>query len=418
MDTFLDSSLFRIIYCNVASVSDNCAARGYSDGFLPDGLQWLAFLVTSIAIIAVVINAVLMGVLGFIWFERRVFARFQNRVGPNRWGPFGLLTPVADAIKTMFKEDVAPEDSDRLLYNLAPVLMAVPLLVVFALIPIGIGTFVVDLNVGILFILAITTMSGLAIVMGAWASGNRLSIFAGLRAVALLISYEIPMALSLIGVLMIAGSLSLGRIVDAQNVPFILVQPMGFFVFFLASLAEMNRTPFDLTEAESELAAGYLNDYSSMKFGLFFLAEFMAALAGAAVITTLFLSGWRGFEPIPSHIWFFLKMGGVLFLIIWIRFTWPRLRIDQMLAFAWKGLFELTLVNLVLAAILIAIWPEPTTNQLWIMAAINWPVFFASVFVISKVLGVKPHRIERPAAGLTYPVATDEPKRPAEAEAK
>ena len=406
MDTFLDSSLFRIIYCNVASASDNCAARGYSDGFLPDGLQWLAFLVTSIAIIAVVINAVLMGVLGFIWFERRVFARFQNRVGPNRWGPFGLLTPVADAIKTMFKEDVAPEDSDPLLYNLAPVLMAVPLLVVFALIPIGIGTFVVDLNVGILFILAITTMSGLAIVMGAWASGNRLSIFAGLRAVALLISYEIPMALSLIGVLMIA---------DAQNVPFILVQPMGFLVFFLASLAEMNRTPFDLTEAESELAAGYLNDYSSMKFGLFFLAEFMAALAGAAVITTLFLSGWRGFEPIPSHIWFFLKMGGVLFLIIWIRFTWPRLRIDQMLAFAWKGLFELTLVNLVLAAILIAIWPEPTTNQLWIMAAINWPVFFVSVFVISKVLGVKPHRIERPAAGLPYPVATDEPKRPAEA---
>ena len=296
--------------------------------------------------------------------------------------------------------------------------MAVPLLVVFALIPVGIGTFVVDLNVGILFILAITTMSGLAIVMGAWASGNRLSIFSGLRAVALLISYEIPMALSLIGVLMIAGSLSLGRIVDAQNVPFILVQPMGFFVFFLASLAEMNRTPFDLTEAESELAAGYLNDYSSMKFGLFFLAEFMAALAGAAVITTLFLSGWRGFEPIPSHIWFFLKMGGVLFLIIWIRFTWPRLRIDQMLAFAWKGLFELTLVNLVLAAILIAIWPEPTTNQLWIMAAINWPVFFVSVFVISKVLGVKPHRIERPAAGLPYPVATDEPKRPAEAEAK
>ncbi len=418
MDTFLDSSLFRNIYCNVASASDNCAARGYSDGFLPDGLQWLAFMLTSVAIIGLVVNGVLMGVLGFIWFERRVFARFQNRIGPNRWGPFGLLTPVADAIKTMFKEDVAPEDSDRLLYNLAPVLMAVPLLIVFALIPIGIGTFIVDLNVGILFILAITTMSGLAIVMGAWASGNRLSIFAGLRAVALLISYEIPMALSIIGVLMLSGSLALGRIVEAQNVPFILVQPMGFLVFFLASLAEMNRTPFDLTEAESELAAGYLNDYSSMKFGLFFLAEFMAALAGAAVITTLFLSGWRGFEPIPSHVWFFLKMGGILFLIIWIRFTWPRLRIDQMLAFAWKGLFELTLVNLVLAAILLAIWPEPTTNQLWIMAAINWPVFFVAVFAIGKVLGVKPHRLDRPAAGLLYPVATDEPEMPAEAEAR
>ncbi len=415
MDTFLENSLFRNIYCNLASASENCAARGYGDALLPDGLQWLAFTLTGVAIIGLVVNAILMGVLGFIWFERRVFARFQNRVGPNRWGPFGLLTPVADAIKTMFKEDVAPEDSDRFLYNLAPVLMVVPLLVVFAVIPFGIGTFVADLNVGILFILAVTTMSGLAIVMAAWASGNRLSIFSGLRAVALLISYEIPMALSILGVLMISGSLALGRIVESQNVPFILVQPMGFLVFFLASLAEMNRTPFDLTEAESELAAGYLNDYSSMKFGLFFLAEFMAALAGAAVITTLFLSGWRGWEPVPSQVWFFLKMGGVLFVIIWIRFTWPRLRIDQMLAFAWKGLFELTLVNLTLAAILIAVWPQPTTTQLWMMAAINWPVFFASIWIIGKVMGVRPHQIDRTAMGALYPVATDEPAPASEA---
>ncbi len=409
MDVFLDNSLFRNIYCNLASASENCAARGYENALLPDGLQWLAFTLTGVAIIALIVNGVLTGVLGFIWFERRTLARMQNRVGPNRWGPFGMLTPVADAIKTMFKEDISPSDADRFLYNLAPILMVVPLLVVFAVIPFGIGTFVADINVGILFILAVTTMSGLAIVMGAWSSGNRISIFSGLRAVALLISYEIPMALSILGVIMLSGSLALGKIVEAQNVPFILVQPMGFLVFFLASLAEMNRTPFDLTEAESELAAGYLNDYSSMKFGLFFLAEFMAALAGAAVITTLFLSGWRGWEPVPSHFWFFIKMGGVLFLIVWIRSTWPRLRIDQMLAFAWKGLFELTLVNLVLAAILIAIWPEPTTLQLWIMAAINWPVFFAALWLVAKVMGVKPHRVERPARASLYPVAVDEP---------
>jgi len=213
--------------------------------------------------------------------------------------------------------------------------------------------------------------------------------------VAMLLSYEIPMAIAIVGVIMIAGSLSLVRVVEAQNVPFALVMPLGFLVFFLASVAEINRTPFDINEAESELVAGYHTDYSGMKFGLFYLAEFAATIAASAVMVTLFLSGWRGFDWLPSQAWFLMKLVGVLFVIIWLRATWPRLRIDQILAFAWKGLFELTLVNLIAMAILLAIWPEPTTRELWIMGAINWAVFLIAVYGVGRLLGPRKRRTNR-----------------------
>ncbi len=407
--SFLDNSLFRNIYCYLAGDSDSCVARGYSSGLLPDGLEWLAFAITAFIIINVVINAALGVVVAYIWGERRVLARLQNRSGPNRWGPFGTFTSVADAIKTLFKEDIVPDEADRWLFNLAPVLMVIPVLMVLSLIPFGLGTFVVDINVGILFVIAITSMSGIAIVLASWASGNRIAIFAGMRSVAMLISYEIPMALSLIGVLMLSGSMSLGAIVAAQDMPFIVVQPLGFFVFLLAAQAETSRTPFDLVEAESELAAGYLNDYSSMKFGIFFLAEFLATIVASMLIVTLFLGGWRGWEPIPSQLWFFGKTVLVLLFIIWVRFSWPRLRVDQILSLAWKGLFELTLINIFVTAILIAIWPDPTMNELLMMAAINWVVFFVSVWAIGKLLRPKDYsqpmpQPERP----TFRVAADE----------
>ncbi len=408
MNAFLDNSLFRNIYCYLAGDSADCVARGYGSGFLPDGLEWLAFLVTAIVIIMVVINAGLGAVIVYIWAERRFLGRIQNRTGPNRWGPFGMLTSVADAIKTLFKEDVVPEDADRLLFNLAPILMVLPVFLVLAVIPFGVGTFVLDLNIGILFVIAVTSMSGLAVVLASWASGNRISIFAGMRSVAMLISYEIPMALSILGVLMLAGSMSLGRIVDAQDVPFFIVQPLGVFVFVLAAQAETSRTPFDLIEAESELAAGYLNDYSSMKFGIFFLAEFLATIVAAMIIVTLFLGGWRGWAPIPSHFWFFGKTILVLLAIMWLRFSWPRLRIDQILELAWKGLFELTLINILVTGILIAIWPEPSYAQLWIMAGINWIVFFISIWLVSKLLGTRDYKDSTATEHSAYPVAVDE----------
>ena len=406
--SFLDNSLWRNIYCLLAGDSAGCGARDYASGLFPGGLEWLAFAITALVIIGLVINGVLGGVIVLIWGERRLFGRFQSRTGPNRWGPFGMLTSVADAIKTMFKEDVVPVDADRILFNLAPILIATPALLVFAVIPFGIGTYVADLNVGVLFIMAVTSLTTLAVLTAAWSSANRIAILSALRSVALLISYEIPMALALVGVIMLAGSLSLGQIVQAQGVPFILVQPLAFFVFFIAAMAEMARAPFDLTEAESELAAGYLNDYASMKFGLFFLAEFMAEISTSAIITTLFLSGWKGWEPIPSHFWFIAKLILVLFVIIWFRMTLPRLRIDQVLKFAWKGLFELTLINIVVTAILIGIWPQPTTAQLWMMAAVNWPVAIISIWLVSKLLGTTNYEKTRPDSDSpVYSVATE-----------
>jgi len=406
--SFLDNSLWRNIYCLLAGDSAGCGARDYASGLLPGGLEWLAFAITALVIIGLVINGVLGGVIVLIWGERRLFGRFQSRTGPNRWGPFGMLTSVADAIKTMFKEDVVPVDADRILFNLAPILIATPALLVFAVIPFGIGTYVADLNVGVLFIMAVTSLTTLAVLTAAWSSANRIAILSALRSVALLISYEIPMALALVGVIMLAGSLSLGQIVQAQGIPFILVQPLAFFVFFIAAMAEMARAPFDLTEAESELAAGYLNDYASMKFGLFFLAEFMAEISTSAIITTLFLSGWKGWEPIPSHFWFIAKLILVLFVIIWFRMTLPRLRIDQVLKFAWKGLFELTLINIVVTAILIGIWPQPTTAQLWMMAAVNWPVAIISIWLVSKLLGTTNYEKTRPDSDSpVYSIATE-----------
>jgi len=405
---FLDNSLWRNIYCLLAGDSAGCSARDYASGLLPGGMEWLAFAITALAIIGLVINGVLGGVIVLIWGERRLFGRFQSRTGPNRWGPFGMLTSVADAIKTMFKEDVVPVDADRILFNLAPILIATPALLVFAVIPFGIGTYVADLNVGVLFIMAVTSLTTLSVLTAAWSSANRIAILSALRSVALLISYEIPMALALVGVIMLAGSLSLGQIVQAQGIPFILVQPLAFFVFFIAAMAEMARAPFDLTEAESELAAGYLNDYASMKFGLFFLAEFMAEISTAAIVTTLFLSGWKGWEPIPSHFWFMAKLILVLFVIIWFRMTLPRLRIDQVLKFAWKGLFELTLINIVVTAILIGIWPQPTTAQLWMMAAVNWPVAIISIWLVSRLLGTAKYEKASPDSDSpVYSVATE-----------
>ncbi len=407
--TFLDNSLWRNIYCNLAGGSTECAARDYSSGFLPAGMEWLAFALAAAAIIGLFVNGILGGVIVLIWGERRLFGRFQTRTGPNRWGPFGLLTSVADAIKTMFKEDVVPKDADKILFNLAPIMMTAPALLVFAVIPFGSGTYIADLNIGVLFIMAVTSLTTLAVLTAAWSSGNRIAILSAFRSVALLISYEIAMALALVGVIMLAGSMSLGQIIAAQTIPFILVQPLAVFVFFIAAMAEMARAPFDLTEAESELAAGYLNDYASMKFGLFFLAEFMAEISTAAIVTVLFLGGWKGWGPVPSEFWFIAKLILVLFVIVWFRMTLPRLRVDQVLKLAWKGLFELTLINIVVTAVLIAIWPEPTTTRLWIMAAVNWPVAIVSIWMVTKLLGTPGYDNPQPDPDApSYPVGTEE----------
>ncbi|MCH7594735.1 MAG: NADH-quinone oxidoreductase subunit H, partial [Chloroflexi bacterium] len=246
MPSTFDSILFRYVYCTLSSTADiRCDGSGlFGGGLLPGGLEWLAFVLTAVIIVAAFINGILGAVLLMIWGERRLLGRFQGRTGPNRWGPFGLLTPIADAVKTMFKEDVVPTVSDKLVFSAAPIMMLFPALLIYAVLPIGSGTWLADINVGLLFIIAIGGANVLAIVAAAWGSGNRYAMFSAMRAVAMLISYEIPLVISLIGVIMLAGSLSLVSIVDSQTIPYFIVQPLGFFVFLIASIAELNRTPF------------------------------------------------------------------------------------------------------------------------------------------------------------------------------
>lgn len=328
------------------------------------GNFWLHWAVFTLMII----TFVLITVMAFIWFERKMLARFQVRLGPNRAGPFGLLQPVADVIKILTKEDLVPAKADKLVFWLAPLVGFAPVLMIFAVIPFGDGALLADLNIGILYIVAISSMVSIGIFMAGWASHNKYSLIGAMRDIAQLVSYEIPMVLAIVGVVLLAGSLSMTDIIDAQSIPFILLQPLGFTIFFIAALAEINRTPFDLVEADSEIVAGFNIEYSGMKFALLFLMEYSEAVAIAAITTTLFLGGWKG-PLLPPFLWFLIKIFAVFLLIIWIRVTIPRLRIDQVMAFAWKFLLPLALINLFVTGAQVLFWPE--TAGTWPLILIN-----------------------------------------------
>ncbi|MFQ5827459.1 MAG: NADH-quinone oxidoreductase subunit H, partial [Dehalococcoidia bacterium] len=243
--------------------------------------------------VLVLITFVFTFVMVFIVIERRGIGRFQLRPGPNRVGPMGMLQPVADALKVLTKEDIIPARGDKWVHWMAPVIVFVPALLIIAVVPFQEGAILADLNIGILYIVAISSVSVVGVFMAGWGSNNKYSLVAAMRAVAQMVSYEIPLALSILGVVLVAGSLSMTKIVEGQSVPFILLQPLGFLIFFLGSSAELNRTPFDLLEAESEIIAGYHTEYSGMKFALFYLGEYAHALAVSAIVTTLFLGGWK-----------------------------------------------------------------------------------------------------------------------------
>jgi NADH-quinone oxidoreductase subunit H len=292
-----------------------------------------------------------IGVMAFIYVERRGFGPFQLRWGPNRAGPFGVLQPIADAIKVLLKEDIIPDKADRLVHFWAPVLVFLPVLLIFAVIPFqgGLGGLIPNLNVGILYIVAISALGVVGVFMAGWGSNNKYSLIAAMRVVATMISYEMPLVLSIIGVVAIAGSLSMNGIVTGHSVPFFLLTPLGFLIFMASSMAEINRGPFDLLEADSELVAGFHIEYSGMKFAMFYLAEYGHALAMSAIAATVFLKGWVG--PADDYIgglWFVGKTLLVFIFLIWVRVTFPRLRIDQLMGFAWKFLFPLALINLLI----------------------------------------------------------------------
>jgi len=341
----------------------------------PGGFWW-HWLVFTIIIIAFV----LLTVMGFIWFERRGMGRMQARLGPNRAGPFGLLQPVADAIKVLLKEDIVPSRVDKIVHWLAPVIAFFPVLMIFAVVPFQDGALLADLNVGILYVVAISSVSTVGVLMAGWSSNNKYSLLGGMREVAAVVSYEIPLVLSIVGVVLIAGSLSMNQIVLAQNIPFILLQPLGFLIFFISGCAEINRSPFDLFEADSELTAGFHTEYSGMKFAMFYLTEYGEALALSAIITTLFLSGWRG-PILPPWLWFIIKVFVVFFVMIWTRTTLPRVRIDQLMALSWKFLFPLALINLFITAIEVLVWPEALP---WTMILVNITIMAILILLWSK----------------------------------
>jgi len=285
--------------------------------------------------------------------ERRVIARMQARLGPNRVGPFGMFQPLADVIKLLTKEEIRSAGASRWLHVLTPILTLVPIMLVFAVIPAGPSLHLTDLSIGYLFIAAVSSISVYGVVLAGWSSNSKYALLGGLRSSAQLISYELAQGLAVLGVIAASGSLSLVRIVDAQfPLPFALVQPIGFGVFVIASIAEAGRAPFDLPEAEQELGAGYHTEYSSFRFALFQLAEYVHVLAAAALISVLFLGGWWPFDGGWLGVGAVaLKMASFVFLFIWLRATTPRVRYDQLMAFGWKVLIPAALLNLLIVAL-------------------------------------------------------------------
>ncbi len=322
-------------------------------------------------------------VIIFIWLERRFIAWMQLRPGPNRCGPAGLLQPVADAIKTLFKELIIPERGDKLVHWVAPILVFFSGLMMFAVIPIGAGRFgaLTNLNIGVLYLVAIGSIGVVGIFSAGWGSSNKYSLLGAMRAIAQLVSYEVPMVLAVVGVVVVAGSLSLVTIVDQQEfTPFILVTPLGCFIYFIGAIAELNRSPMDQIEAESELTTGYFTEYSGMKFATFFLGEYVSTLAVAVITATLFLGGWRPW-PLPDSIdwliptWFVfpLKVFLVFAVILWMRATLVRVRIDQIMAFSWKFLLPAALLNIFVLALEVLAW------QTWLAGWERFPWFFIFV---------------------------------------
>ncbi len=359
--------------------------------------EWAAiFLVYAVGAF-VLINYGMLSVLLLIWITRKVISRIQDRIGPNRVGKFGLLQTVADAAKLLSKEDITPREADKIAYNLSPILSVSGVLMLLAVIPFAPGLIGVDLNIAALFVVALGSIGIMAALMAGWGSNNKYALLAGFRVVAQLLSYEIPLVLSILTVVLLTGSMRFGSIIESQSLHLGgfnlgvgwlgIVMPGALLIFFISSLAEAELTPFDLLEAESELIAGFHIEYSGMKFAMFFLAQFLNAWILAAVMVTLFLGGWQGpgvglpvVGPLLGFGYFMIKVFGVYVLQQWIRGTFPRLRIDQMMYFAWKVLVPLTIGLIVVQAIVQKL-PTPVAVHYVL-------IFIANVGVLAIVASI------------------------------
>jgi NADH-quinone oxidoreductase subunit H len=316
----------------------------------------------------IIIVALLTGMAYMTWFERRVISRLQVRIGPNRVGPNGLMQPIADALKLFFKEDVRPAMADRFLYPLAPGISLVAALATFAVIPIGptitiagkqIELVIQDTPVALLYLIGASSIGVYGVVLGGWSSGSKYSLLGSLRGGAQVVSYELALGLALVGVVLVSGTMSLTQIVDAQahSVPFLILQPLGFLLYFTAAIAETNRAPFDLPEAEQELVAGYHTEYSGFRFALYYIAEYVNLLTVSAIAATVFFGGWPGpFNLLNGPWWLLIKIVVFAFIFVWLRATLPRLRYDQLMRLSWGLLLPLGLLNVVVTAVLVVLF--------------------------------------------------------------
>jgi NADH-quinone oxidoreductase subunit H len=365
---------------------------------LSDWTLWLEWFLKAL----VIILALLTGFAYLTWYERRALARIQTRVGPNRAGPFGLFQPIADAVKLIFKEELVPAKADKIIFFWAPVITMVPSIIIAAVIPWGtsftafgreIKLYLADINVGVLYLMSIASISVYGIVLAGWSSNNKYAMLGGLRSSAQMISYELALGFSFVTAIILANSTRLLEIVDAQralqvqigslSIPFpmwfVFIQPVGALIFWIATLAEVNRAPFDMPEAEQELTAGYHSEYSGMKFALFFMAEYQKMIVISAIFATLFLGGFLGpfvdRFPLLGPLYLFIKIVLLLFIMIWVRATWPRIRYDRLMAFGWKVLLPLSLAITFITAtgILLA---DMFNNQMYF-----WAIPFVSTFV-------------------------------------
>lgn len=302
-------------------------------------------LIMSVVYFVAVAAVVTFNIIMILWIDRRASAFFQERVGPNRVGPLGLLQPINDAVKLIGKESIIPAAVDKTVYKVAPIFIFTVTMMLYAVLPYGKNLSAVNINVGVLYFTAISSTSTLAILMAGWGSNNKYSLLGGMRTVAQIISYEIPLCFSMLGIVMLSGTLNLNEIVASQNkVWYILFQPVAFIIFVIAALAELNKSPFDMMEAEQEIVAGYHTEYTGMRFALFFMAEYANLFVMAALGVTLFFGGWQG-PFLPSWAWFMIKTYIMIFFLLWLRWTLPRARIDKMMQFNWKYLIPIAIAN-------------------------------------------------------------------------
>jgi NADH-quinone oxidoreductase subunit H len=310
---------------------------------------------TLLGVVAIATLVLLVDIL-LVWVERKVVARFQDRLGPNRVGPFGLIQPIADVIKLLIKEDITPQGADKIVYNMAPLMALATVLLLWAVIPISPTWLGTDVNVGVLYIVAIGALGTLGIIMAGWSSNNKYALLGAFRTVAQMVSYEVPMVIALLVPVILAKSMGINTIVQSQTVWYIVLAPIAMLIVFITSIAELGRAPFDLMEAESEIVAGFHIEYTGMKFGLFYAGELLHALTLSGIIASLFLGGWRGpgaeAFPLLGVVYFFIKAFFLYWAIMWVKYSMPRIRIDHMLNFTWKFLTPLALVVLMVTAIM------------------------------------------------------------------